>query len=59
MSSYTLLVAFDSMVHVRIVICDVVVAGVMIAGNTVDYVNSVVEKVAQGDRTGGLELQRR
>lgn len=28
----------------------------MVAGNTADYVNSVLEKIAKGDKTGGLNL---
>jgi hypothetical protein len=28
----------------------------MVAGNTADYVNSVLEKVAKGDKTGGLQM---
>jgi hypothetical protein len=28
----------------------------MVAGNTADYVNSVLEKVAHGDKTGGIKL---
>jgi hypothetical protein len=28
----------------------------MVAGNTADYVNSVLEKVAKGDKTGGLSM---
>ena len=30
----------------------------MIAGNTTDYVNSVLGKVSAGDKSGGLEKQK-
>lgn len=32
------------------------ITAMMIAGHTADYVNTVLQKVADGDRTGGLLL---